>query len=163
MRGAPAIAIVAVLSLVAEVYERSFTSVSQFCELIEKQLNYLVTARPTAVNVADARGKLLQQLRRWTQDSQLSSDELKHRYTVIIIIIIIIIHTFLSRHKVATSEAAVLHDTKVTINLFDVTPLHFRLIVCVCHSFMAMEVVTSVLHSPCQTVTVSQVSSFVMC
>jgi len=93
VRGAPAIAVVGILSLVAEVYERSFTSVVEFRELVEKQLDYLVTARPTAVNMADARGKLLQQLQRWTEDKALTSDELKHKYilcTFIIIIIIII-------------------------------------------------------------------------
>jgi len=79
VRGAPAIAVVGILSLVAEVYDRSFRSVDEFCELVEKQLDYLVTARPTAVNMADACSKLLQQLRRWTQDESVTADGLKHR------------------------------------------------------------------------------------
>jgi len=82
VRGAPAIAVVGILSLVAEVYEHSFTSVTELRELIEKRLDNLVTARPTAVNMADARSKLLQQLQRWTQDKALTSDELKHKYVL---------------------------------------------------------------------------------
>jgi len=79
VRGAPAIAVVGILSLVAEVYDRSFTSVSEFCELVQSQLNYLVSARPTAVNMSDARSKLLQQLQRWMQEESITSDELKRR------------------------------------------------------------------------------------
>ena len=82
VRGAPAIAVVGILSLVAEVYEHSFTSVEEFRELVEKRLDYLVTARPTAVNMADARSKLLQQLQRWTQDKTVTADELKHKYVL---------------------------------------------------------------------------------
>jgi len=79
VRGAPAIAVVGVLSLVAEVYDQSFTSVDEFCQLVLKQLNYLVTSRPTAVNMSDARSKLLQQLRLWTDDKLVTADQLKHR------------------------------------------------------------------------------------
>lgn len=79
VRGAPAIAVVGVLSLVAEIYESSFTSVTDFSEHVKKQLDYLVTARPTAVNMADARDKLLRQLRDWTRDTSLSADDVKRR------------------------------------------------------------------------------------
>ena len=70
---------VGVLSLVADVYERSFTSVSEFCEHIKKQLDYLVTARPTAVNMTDARSRLLQRLNDWTQDTSVTADDVKDR------------------------------------------------------------------------------------
>ena len=82
MRGAPAIGVVGILSLVAEVYNLSFTSVNEFRELIKKQLDYLVSARPTAVNMADARTKLLQQLQCWTQQDLITPDELKRRYRI---------------------------------------------------------------------------------
>jgi len=82
VRGAPAIAVVGILSLVAEVYDRSFTSVGEFCELIKNQLDYLVSARPTAVNMSDARNKLVQQLDQWMHDESITSDELKHRFVV---------------------------------------------------------------------------------
>ena len=56
IRGAPAIAVCGVLSVAVELYQSrskfdSITSVQQF---VSDQLNYLVTARPTAVNMADA-------------------------------------------------------------------------------------------------------------
>ncbi|KAK6497816.1 S-methyl-5-thioribose-1-phosphate isomerase [Arthrobotrys musiformis] len=56
VRGAPAIAIVAVLSLAVELHNNPpTTSVS---EEIHQKLDYLVTSRPTAVNLADASNKL---------------------------------------------------------------------------------------------------------
>jgi len=64
------------------VYDHSFKSVSEFCQLVEKQLDYLVSARPTAVNMADARSKLLQQLHQWTQDEFITPDELKHKFVI---------------------------------------------------------------------------------
>lgn len=58
-RGAPAIAIVAALGLAVEL---SGTQISNNAEevkvFIEEKLEYLVTSRPTAVNLADAARKL---------------------------------------------------------------------------------------------------------
>ena len=79
MRGAPAIGVVGVLSLVAEVYESSFASIDEFCEHVTKQLDYLVTARPTAVNMTDARNKLVRRMQDWTQDLTVTADDIKHR------------------------------------------------------------------------------------
>jgi len=79
VRGAPAIGVVGVLSLVAEVYESSFASVDEFCEHVTKQLDYLVTARPTAVNMTDARNKLVRRMQDWTQDLTVTADDIKHR------------------------------------------------------------------------------------
>ncbi|KAF2206035.1 Methylthioribose-1-phosphate isomerase [Delitschia confertaspora ATCC 74209] len=58
-RGAPAIAIVAALGLAVELENMKLSSVAEEVEIfaIEK-LNYLVTSRPTAVNLADAARKL---------------------------------------------------------------------------------------------------------
>ncbi|MCJ1282062.1 S-methyl-5-thioribose-1-phosphate isomerase [Xylographa opegraphella] len=60
VRGAPAIAIVAALTLAVELYNKknSHGSSHQTKEYIVKQLEYLVTSRPTAVNLADAARKL---------------------------------------------------------------------------------------------------------
>lgn len=63
MRGAPAIAIVAALSLAVEISAlRTAHKLSSVAEevrvFIEEKLDYLVTSRPTAVNLADAVGKL---------------------------------------------------------------------------------------------------------
>ncbi|KAJ2610404.1 S-methyl-5-thioribose-1-phosphate isomerase [Coemansia sp. RSA 1365] len=57
-RGAPAIAIVAALSLAAELSCMSFSTADKAREHIHKQLEYLQTSRPTAVNLFDAVSKL---------------------------------------------------------------------------------------------------------
>ncbi|CAF0850710.1 unnamed protein product [Rotaria sp. Silwood1] len=56
IRGAPAIAVCGVLSLAVELnHSRSkFDSISSVQQFVTDQLNYLLTARPTAVNMADA-------------------------------------------------------------------------------------------------------------
>ena len=60
VRGAPAIAIVAALGLAVQLSRSSekFETASLAKTTIEDNLNYLVTSRPTAVNLADAVGKL---------------------------------------------------------------------------------------------------------
>ncbi|KAI8969824.1 S-methyl-5-thioribose-1-phosphate isomerase [Pilobolus umbonatus] len=61
-RGAPAIAIVAALSLAVDIHHRyesgQFTSVTEVVQFIKNSLEYLKTSRPTAVNLFDAAGKL---------------------------------------------------------------------------------------------------------
>lgn len=58
-RGAPAIAIVAALSLAVELTNMRLSSIAEEVQVfITEKLEYLVTSRPTAVNLADAAGKL---------------------------------------------------------------------------------------------------------
>lgn len=58
-RGAPAIAIVAALSLAVELTNMKLSSIAEEVRVfITEKLDYLVTSRPTAVNLADAAGKL---------------------------------------------------------------------------------------------------------
>src|SRR3954451_3746221 len=58
-RGAPAIAIVAALGLAAELVNMKLSSVAEEVQVfIVEKLDYLVTSRPTAVNLADAARKL---------------------------------------------------------------------------------------------------------
>ncbi|KAI8144287.1 S-methyl-5-thioribose-1-phosphate isomerase [Fennellomyces sp. T-0311] len=61
-RGAPAIAIVAALSLAVDAYARlnngEFATVDQTVQFILTSLDYLKTSRPTAVNLFDAAAKL---------------------------------------------------------------------------------------------------------
>ncbi|KAJ2722346.1 S-methyl-5-thioribose-1-phosphate isomerase [Coemansia sp. Benny D115] len=57
-RGAPAIAIVAALSLAAEVSQMTFGSSQEAHDFISAKLDYLATSRPTAVNLFDAVTKL---------------------------------------------------------------------------------------------------------
>jgi methylthioribose-1-phosphate isomerase len=60
VRGAPAIAIVAALSLAVELHtkQNEFQSGSQVVAFIEEKLEYLKTSRPTAVNLFEAAGRL---------------------------------------------------------------------------------------------------------
>lgn len=58
-RGAPAIAIVAALGLAVELTAGSGTGTAkETAKTIHERLDYLVTSRPTAVNLADAARKL---------------------------------------------------------------------------------------------------------
>lgn len=77
MRGAPAIAVVGVLSLVSEIYEKKFASVDELTDYLEEKLNFLVTARPTAVNMADARDKLIQVLKDLKNQEALTTEQAK--------------------------------------------------------------------------------------
>ena len=66
VRGAPAIAIVAALSLAVwaaryvpgELNQGDLSSQNGLAQTLQEKLGYLVTSRPTAVNLADAAGKL---------------------------------------------------------------------------------------------------------
>ncbi|EDV28753.1 Methylthioribose-1-phosphate isomerase [Trichoplax sp. H2] len=51
VRGAPAIAIVGMLSLAVELRSKSFTEMNEFDKFIRDSLEHLKTARPTAVNI----------------------------------------------------------------------------------------------------------------
>lgn len=53
VRGAPAIAIVGCLSLTVEIIRDDFADKKTLRQDIEGKLNYLVSARPTAVNVSN--------------------------------------------------------------------------------------------------------------
>ena len=58
-RGAPAIAIVAALSLAVELQTSTISDkAEEVAAFIMEKLDYLVTSRPTAVNLADAARKL---------------------------------------------------------------------------------------------------------
>lgn len=58
-RGAPAIAIVAALGLAIELSAASVTgTATELSQTVHDRLDYLVTSRPTAVNLADAARKL---------------------------------------------------------------------------------------------------------
>ncbi len=62
VRGAPAIAIVAALSLAAELYENkkvTLLSSADCVSFIKDRLEYLKTSRPTAVNLFEASARLL--------------------------------------------------------------------------------------------------------
>ncbi|XP_020581616.1 methylthioribose-1-phosphate isomerase isoform X1 [Phalaenopsis equestris] len=59
VRGAPAIAISAALSLAVEIFNLDFSGTSlEAASFLVKKLDYLVSSRPTAVNLSDAATKL---------------------------------------------------------------------------------------------------------
>ena len=58
VRGAPAIGITATLSLASEILSRNFTSTAELLQFIRDRMEYLCTARPTAVNIRDATNKI---------------------------------------------------------------------------------------------------------
>ncbi|KAJ9596718.1 hypothetical protein L9F63_012260 [Diploptera punctata] len=59
VRGAPAIAIVGCLSLAVEIQSEVFTNKKTLRQEVEGKLNYLVSARPTAVNMKLAADELI--------------------------------------------------------------------------------------------------------
>lgn len=81
-RGAPAIAIVAALGLAIELstLDTSSKSPVDTKEYISKQLDYLVTSRPTAVNLADAAGKLRNIVNNAAASGGATGDSVKAAY-----------------------------------------------------------------------------------
>ncbi|KAL3473732.1 hypothetical protein BJX99DRAFT_232902 [Aspergillus californicus] len=79
VRGAPAIAIVAALSLAVELHtlarQKTLPSNAEdVSTFILERLNYLVTSRPTAVNLSDAARKLKATISRTCQDTETTAE-----------------------------------------------------------------------------------------
>lgn len=86
-RGAPAIAIVAALALAVELDSISTKGqLSQHAEEVQvyvvEKLDYLVTSRPTAVNLADAAGKLKDVVTAAAKASDASGASVKDAYVL---------------------------------------------------------------------------------
>lgn len=64
IRGAPAIAVCGVLSLAVELFHsrEKFDSILSVQQFVTDQLNYLITSRPTAVNMTDAAKTIIEYL-----------------------------------------------------------------------------------------------------
>ena len=77
VRGAPAIAIVGCLSLAVEIFPENFDSKKSLRQEIEGKLNYLVSARPTAVNMKIAADELIALANDLTKDESISVEEMK--------------------------------------------------------------------------------------
>lgn len=80
VRGAPAIAIVGCLSLAVEIYNEEFESKQIFKQEIEGKLNYLISARPTAVNMKQAADDLIRMVNDWVKNNSISIAEIKERF-----------------------------------------------------------------------------------
>ncbi|KAI4755726.1 Methylthioribose-1-phosphate isomerase [Aureobasidium sp. EXF-3400] len=84
-RGAPAIAIVAALGLAVELEliasKKELSSIAEEVEFfIKEKLEYLVTSRPTAVNLADAARKLQKIVQTAAKDQNASGTSVKDAY-----------------------------------------------------------------------------------
>ncbi|XP_004530069.1 methylthioribose-1-phosphate isomerase [Ceratitis capitata] len=80
VRGAPAIAIVGCLSLAVELLPEDFDSKKSLRQEIEGKLNYLVSARPTAVNMKIAADELIALANELTKDEAVNVLEMKQRF-----------------------------------------------------------------------------------
>ncbi|XP_012523659.2 methylthioribose-1-phosphate isomerase [Monomorium pharaonis] len=82
VRGAPAIAIVGCLSLAVEILHRkNYEDKADLHQLIEDKLNYLVTARPTAVNMKTAANDLKHLAKNLKEDITCTLSQMVHRFT----------------------------------------------------------------------------------
>lgn len=80
VRGAPAIAIVGCLSLATEIKNEEYVDKKSLRQDVEGKLNYLVSARPTAVNMKIAADELIQLANKLTKDDTVNVTEMKERY-----------------------------------------------------------------------------------
>lgn len=72
MRGAPAIAIVGTLSIALELKRCNFTSIDDMKNHLQSKFDYLLTARPTAVNIAESAKRFIQQLSTFDPEGDVS-------------------------------------------------------------------------------------------
>ena len=79
VRGAPLIGIVAALSLAVELRTMKFESRDELFQHVTKQLEYLISSRPTAVNIADVNDQLLAKLLADVSSDDLSLEEVQER------------------------------------------------------------------------------------
>lgn len=77
VRGAPAIAIVGCLSLAVEIRSEVFTDKKTLRQEVEGKLNYLVSARPTAVNMKLAADELISLVNGLDKDETVSAEQMK--------------------------------------------------------------------------------------
>ncbi|EFN81802.1 Translation initiation factor eIF-2B subunit alpha/beta/delta-like protein [Harpegnathos saltator] len=80
VRGAPAIAIVGCLSLATEILPENITDKKRFRHEVEGKLNYLVSARPTAVNMKTAADELITLVNSLSENDKVTACEMKDRF-----------------------------------------------------------------------------------
>lgn len=78
VRGAPAISFVGILSLAVDLFERHFDDKEELCKYVTRQLNHLVLARPTAVNMKFT-AEFLIDLAVQMKEGDLPVDEMRDR------------------------------------------------------------------------------------
>ncbi|KAJ2951943.1 hypothetical protein O0L34_g4197 [Tuta absoluta] len=80
VRGAPAIAIVGCLSLATELLNDTSSDKKIMRQEIEGKLNYLVSARPTAVNIKQAAEELITLANALSADDAVTPEQFKDRF-----------------------------------------------------------------------------------
>jgi methylthioribose-1-phosphate isomerase len=80
VRGAPAIAIVGSLSLAVEINKDDFQDKKILLREIEGKLNYLISARPTAVNMKQAADELLELAIKMSRDEACTTADMKRNF-----------------------------------------------------------------------------------
>jgi methylthioribose-1-phosphate isomerase len=80
VRGAPAIAITASLSLAVEIYKDTYEDKKALLSEIEGKLNYLISSRPTAVNLQTASNSLLELAISLSRDESCTTDDMKRKF-----------------------------------------------------------------------------------
>ncbi|EDV94512.1 methylthioribose-1-phosphate isomerase [Drosophila grimshawi] len=80
VRGAPAIAIVGCLSLAVEIYPEEFETKKSLRQEIEGKLNYLVSARPTAVNMKISADELITLANELSKNDDVTVANMKQRF-----------------------------------------------------------------------------------
>lgn len=68
------------LSLASEIQEKKFETVDDVYSYVTEKLNFLVTARPTAVNMADARDRFVQIINNMKNQLDINLEEAKAKY-----------------------------------------------------------------------------------
>lgn len=79
VRGAPAIAIVGCLSLAVEIFPEQYADKKSLRQEVEGKLNYLVSARPTAVNMKIAADELITLANALSKDDAITVADMKQR------------------------------------------------------------------------------------
>lgn len=80
VRGAPAIAITASLSLAVEIHKDTYEDKKALLSEIEGKLNYLISSRPTAVNLQTASNCLLELAISLSRDESCTTDDMKQKF-----------------------------------------------------------------------------------
>ncbi|KAK9880998.1 hypothetical protein WA026_014341 [Henosepilachna vigintioctopunctata] len=80
VRGAPAIAIVGCLSLAIEIQKDTVESKKELRQDIEGKLNYLVSSRPTAVNMKKAADDLIAIANKLYEDENVTLEDMKKKF-----------------------------------------------------------------------------------
>ncbi|XP_045159097.2 methylthioribose-1-phosphate isomerase-like [Mercenaria mercenaria] len=79
VRGAPAIAIVGCLSLAVELIDTEFTNSDDVASYVASKLQYLVSSRPTAVNMKEAADRYTSLVKKLAMENSATVESVKKR------------------------------------------------------------------------------------